>query len=108
MTGPRPTPRVSEERLARLMQLWVMDENPDNPCHGGCALDASDLALDLRDSRAEVARWQEVAEELAGALDELTMSRECLCSAAALQGEEQMCAVCKALARFEAAKKEHP
>lgn len=57
MTRPRPTPRVSDERLVQIMDGW-----PD--------VEWGQLAADLRDSRAEAARWKAVADELAGALGE--------------------------------------
>ena len=67
--APERTQRVSDEQVAEWAagHDWITDESV-HYCHGGCKYDATSLALDLRDARAESARWRSVADALAGAL----------------------------------------
>lgn len=94
MTRPRPTPRVSDERLVQIVDGW-----PD--------VEWGQLAADLRDSRAEAARWKAVADELAGAAHNAHRWFDPRDTFGNFTNSEQVRAgLLAALARYDAAKKE--
>ena len=97
---PAAKPRVSEALLTAALDIAK---------GAGDAL-KRDLALDLRDSRAESARWREVATALAGELRlwgrsaEWDQCRECECdwdNVMASPKHSIGCTIGDALARFE-------